>query len=128
MGSTTTQVAEGASEWLRQGKSAEETTTLLKASMTLSKVGAIEASQATELLTSSLNGYKIEAKDAMSVVDKISSIDLEAATSSEELATALARTANVANDSEVSFNKLLGMIGTVSSVTRRSASTIRRSI
>lgn len=96
--------------------------------MTLSKVGAIEASQATELLTSSLNGYKIEAKDAMSVVDKISSIDLEAATSSEELATALARTANVANDSEVSFNKLLGMIGTVSSVTRRSASTIRRSI
>ena len=96
--------------------------------MTLSKVGAMEASQATELLTSSLDGYKIEAKDAMSVVDKISSIDLEAATSSEELATALARTANVANDSEVSFNKLLGMIGTVSSVTRRSASTIRRSI
>lgn len=128
MGSTTTEVAAGASEWLRQGKSAEDTTKLLKASMTLSKVGAIESSQATELLTSSLNGYKIEAEDAMSVVDKISSIDLEAATSSEELATALARTANVANDSEVSFNKLLGMIGTVSSVTRRSASTIRRSI
>ena len=40
--------------------------------MTLSKVGAIESSEATELLTSSLNGYKLEAKDAMSVVDKIS--------------------------------------------------------
>lgn len=128
LGATTTEVAEGAGEWLRQGKTTEETTELLKASMTLSKVGAIESSQATELLTSSLNGYKLEAKDAMSVVDKISAIDLEAATSSEELATALSRTANVANDSNVSFDKLLAMIGTVSSVTRRSASTIRRSI
>ena len=128
LGSTTTEVAAGATEWLRQGKTAEETTKLLRASMTLSKVGAIESSQATELLTSSLNGYKIEAKDAMSVVDKISSIDLEAATSSEELAVALSRTANSANDAGVSFDKLLAMIGTTSSVTRKSASTIRRII
>ena len=95
--------------------------------MTLSKVGAIESSEATELLTSSLNGYKIEAQKAMSVVDKISSIDLAAATSSYELATALARTANSANDAGVSFDKLLAMIGTVSSVTRKSASTIGES-
>ena len=95
--------------------------------MTLSKVGAIESSEATELLTSSLNGYKKEANEAMSVVDKISSIDLAAATSSYELATALARTANSANDAGVSFDKLLAMIGTVSSVTRKSASTIGES-
>ena len=127
MGSTTQEVAEGASEWLRQGKTAEETTQLLKSSMTLSKVGAIESSEATELLTSSLNGYKLEAQDAMTVVDKISSIDLAAATSSYELATALARTANSADDAGVSFDKLLAMIGTVSSVTRKSASTIGES-
>ena len=95
--------------------------------MTLSKVGAIESSQATELLTSALNGYKIEAQDAMSVVDKISSIDLAAATSSEELAVALSRTANSAADAGVSLDKLLAMIGTVSSVTRKSASTIGES-
>ena len=127
MGATTQEIAEGATEWLRQGKTAEETTELLRASMTLSKVGAIESSQATELLTSSLNGYKIAAQDAMSVVDKISSIDLAAATSSEELAVALSRTANSAADAEVSLDKLLGMIGTVSSVTRKSASTIGES-
>lgn len=95
--------------------------------MTLSKVGAIESSEATELLTSSLNGYKVAAEDAMSIVDKISAIDLEAATSSEELAVALARTANSANDAGVSFDKLLAMIGTTSSVTRKSASTIGES-
>lgn len=128
MGATTLEVAEGAGEWLRQGKTTEETTELLKASMTLSKVGAIESSQATELLTSSLNGYKLEAQDAISVVDKISSIDLAAATSSYELATALSRTANSANDANVGFDKLLAMIGTTSSVTRKSAETIRRII
>lgn len=128
MGATTLEVAEGAGEWLRQGKTTEETTELLKASMTLSKVGAIESSQATELLTSSLNGYKLEAQDAISVVDKISSIDLAAATSSYELATALSRTANSASDANVSFDKLLAMIGTTSSVTRKSAETIRRII
>lgn len=128
LGATTQEVAEGASEWLRQGKTTEETTQLLKSSMTLSKVGAMESAEATELLTSSLNGYQFAAKDAMSVVDKISSIDLEAATSSYELATALSRTANSANDAGVSFDKLLAMIGTTSSVTRKSASTIRRII
>lgn len=128
MGATTSEIAAGASEWLRQGKTTEETTQLLKSSMTLSKVGAVESSEATELLTSSLNGYKLEAQDAMSVVDKISAIDLEAATSSYELATALSRTANSANDAGVSFDKLLAMIGTTSSVTRKSASTIRRII
>lgn len=128
LGATTQEVAEGAAEWLRQGKTTEETTQLLQSSMVLSKVGAMEASEATELLTSTLNGYKLEAKDAMAVVDRISSIDLAAATSSYELATALSRTANSAKDAGVTFEKLLAMIGTVSSVTRKSASTIRRII
>ena len=127
MGATTQQVAEGASEWLRQGKSIEETNYLLKSSMTLSKVGAMESAEATELLTSTLNGYKYSAEEAMGIVDKVSAIDMAAATSSEELMTALSRTANSADDAGVSFDKLLAMIGTVSSVTRKSASTIGES-
>lgn len=127
MGATTKEVAEGASEWLRQGKSVEETNQLLKSSMTLSKVGAIESSEATSLLTSTLNGYKMTAEESMGVVDKISAIDMAAATSSEELMVALSRTANSASDAGVSFDKLLSMIATVSSVTRKSASTIGES-
>lgn len=127
MGSTTVDVAEGATEWLRQGKTIEETNQLLEASMTLSKVGAMESAEATELLTSTLNGYKMAAEDAMGVVDKISAIDMAAATSSEELMTALSRTANSADDAGVSFDKLLAMIATTSSVTRKSASTIGES-
>lgn len=127
LGATTTQIANGASEWLRQGKSVEETNQLLEASMVLSKVGAIESSQATELLTSTLNGYKMEAEDAMHVVDAMSKVDLEAATSVEELAVALQSTANMARVNGVGFEELLGMVGSVSEATRRSASVVGNS-
>lgn len=127
LGATTTQIANGASEWLRQGKSIEETNQLLEASMALSKVGAIESSQATELLTSTLNGYKMEAEDAMHVVDAMSKVDLEAATSVEELAVALQSTANMARVNGVGFEELLGMVGSVSEATRRSASVVGNS-
>lgn len=127
LGATTVEVANGASEWLRQGKSVEDTNTLLNASMMMSKVGAIESSKATELLTSTLNGYKMGASEAMHVVDAMSKVDLSAATSVEELATALQSTANMARVNGVSFENLIGMVGAVSEATRRSASVVGNS-
>ncbi len=127
LGATTTEVANGAAEWLRQGKSVAETNQLLESSMILSKVGAIESSQATELLTSTLNGYKKEANEAMHVVDAMSAVDLAAATSVEELAVALQSTANMARVNGVGFEQLLGMVGAVSEATRRSASVVGNS-
>ena len=127
LGATTTEVANGAAEWLRQGKSVAETNQLLESSMVLSKVGAIESSQATELLTSTLNGYKKEANEAMHVVDAMSAVDLAAATSVEELAVALQSTANMARVNGVGFEQLLGMVGAVSEASRRSASVVGNS-
>lgn len=95
--------------------------------MILSKVGAIESSQATELLTSTLNGYKKEANEAMHVVDAMSAVDLAAATSVEELAVALQSTANMARVNGVGFEQLLGMVGAVSEASRRSASVVGNS-
>lgn len=89
LGTTTQEVVNGSLEWLRQGKTAEETSELLKQSTMLSKLGAIEASDATEKLTAVMNGYKLSVEDASNVVDKLVGIDLIAATSTEELATAL---------------------------------------
>ena len=127
LGATTTEVANGAAEWLRQGKSVAETNQLLESSMILSKVGAIESSQATELLTSTLNGYKKEANEAMHVVDAMSAVDLAAATSVEELAVALQSTANMARVNGVGFEQLLGIVGAVSEASRRSASVVGNS-
>lgn len=118
-GATTVEVANGASEWLRQGKTAEETTELLKASLTMSKVGAMEQAEATELLTSTMNGYKMSVEEAMHVVDALSAVDLAAATSVEEIAKAMQKTQNIARTAGVSFEKLVGWIAQVSETTRQ---------
>jgi len=81
MGATTLEVARGSLEFLRQGKTIEETSELVKSSMILSKLGNLEAAQSTEYLTSTLNGFKLEAKDASDIIDKLIVLDNNAATS-----------------------------------------------
>ena len=95
--------------------------------MMLAKLGAIDAAQSTEYLTAILNGFKLEAGDSVGVVDALIAVDNKAATSAAELSQAISRTANIAAESGVSMNKLIGYIATVSSVTRKSASTIGES-
>ena len=124
LGVTTSIVAEGATEWLRQGKTIRDTTELIKQSMILSKTGAMSAAEATQYLTSTMNGYKLSVEDASRVVDVFSKLDMSAATSSKELAIAFSRTANSANDMGVEFEELAAWITTVSETTRRSASTV----
>ena len=124
LGATTSQVAEGSIEWLRQGKTVEETTQLLTASTMLSKLGMMDSAEATEKLTAALNGYKLNANDAIGIVDKLVNIDLIAATSSEELATALQYVSSQANAANISFDKLTALIATASETTRLSAESI----
>lgn len=81
MGATTIQVANGSLEWFRQGKTIEETSELMRSTLILSKLGNLEAAEATEKLTATLNGFKLEAEDASLVVDKIIDLDNQYATS-----------------------------------------------
>ena len=127
MSATTLQVAEGSVEWLRQGKTIGETEELLRASLMMSKLGAVEAADATTYLTSTLNAYGMEAKDATMVVDKLVAVDNIAATSVAELAIAMQRSAVSGRQAGVTFDKLVSYIATVSSVTRRSAENIGES-
>jgi len=124
IGATTIQVAEGAEEWIRAGKTAEEALELTRQSLTLSKLSGMSASESTQALIASLNGYKLAASEAASVVDKLIAVDNKAATSAQELATAISYVSSVANISGVSLDRLVGLIGTVSSVTRLSAETV----
>ena len=127
MSGTVTQVANAANEWLRQGKTAQETTSLIRASMVMSRIGAIDSAEATEYLTSVLNGYKIEVQDVMHVVDAMSQVDIESASSVDDLAIALQRSASTASQAGVSFERLLGYVATVREVTQRSASVVGES-
>lgn len=128
LSTTLTDIAQGADEWLRQGQTMADTTELLRASTVMARVGQMEDAEATEYLTSALKGYKVEAQDAMHVVDALSQVDIESASSVSDLAEAMQRSANVASTAGVDFERLIGYIGTIREVTQRSASVVGESL
>ena len=127
MGVTVETVTDAADEWIRAGLSVADATKALKASLILSTIAQMESADATTYLVAAMNGYNLEASELIDLVDKLSAIDVVAATSSEELATALSYSATSAQLAGISLDKYLGMIATVSETTRQSASTIGNS-
>lgn len=127
MSVTVDTVTDGVNEYLRAGLSAKDTTDALKASLTLSTVGAMSSADATKYLVAAMNAYNLEASELMNVVDKLSAVDIVAATSSEELAEALSLSASSAQLAGIGLDEYLGMIATVSETTRKSASVVGHS-
>ncbi|MBE6700755.1 MAG: phage tail tape measure protein, partial [Ruminococcaceae bacterium] len=127
LGSTTLEVLDASSEWLRQGKTEAETAELIKQSMILSKVGAMDSATATERLTSAMNGYKMAVSDVSGIVDKFTSVDMAAAVSADELAEALSHTASSAYLAGVDIDKIISYITVVEETTRKSASVVGES-
>lgn len=116
LGATTSEVANAAVTWLRQGKTAEEANTLIKDSMMLSKIGMIDSEKAAENLTTAMKGYKVSVEDAVNIVDKLGKLDSTAAVTAGDLATGMSKTAATANDFGVSMDTLLGYLSAVGEV------------
>lgn len=121
---TTTQIAASANEWLRQGYEAGQANELIKASTYLSKLGMIEAGQATTYLTSMIKGFKLEAADAVNIVDKLTAVDMEAAVSAGGIAAAMQNVATTAQLAGLSIDKTIGYLSTMIEVTQRDPSSM----
>ena len=110
LGSTTTQVANAADDWLRSGKSISEANDLIKDSMVLAKIGMMDTGEASEDLMAILNGYQIDASKAIEIISKLGSVDRESASDAGGLAEALSRTASSAKQAGVDIDLLLGIL------------------
>ena len=86
--------------------------------MMLSKLGQMESAEASKALTSAMKGYGVAVEDSVQIVDKLTKVDMEAAASAGDIATAMAETATSAKLSGVSMDKLIGYITTVKEVTQ----------
>lgn len=124
LGATMTEVADAADTWLRQGYSVAETNELIANSMMLSKLGQLSSSDAAKALTSAMKGYKVEVEDSIGIVDKLTAVDMQAAVSAGDIATAMAETAAGADVAGVSMDKLIGYISTVAEVTQDGAESV----
>ena len=127
MGAVTTEVARGADDWLRQGKSIADTNKLVKDSMVLSKVAEIDPETSTKQLTAMMKGYKKTVDEVSQINDALTSIDLAAAVDAGGLAEATSRVAASADIAGVSLNRLLGYEAAVGEASQESMSVIGNS-
>lgn len=124
LSSTTTQITSAADDYLRAGKSMSETQALIKDSIMLSKLGQLESGAATEDLLAVMNGYEMSIEEVGRALDAMVAIDMKAATSAGDIATALKYCASSADVAGLSFNKLAAMIATTQEKTMLSSETI----
>lgn len=111
-------ISKSNTEWLKQGKSIAEAQKLAEDSIILSKVGDLSSEESTKYLTSAMKGFKVEAKDALGIVDQLSAVDMASATDVGGLAEAMSKTAVTAQDAGIEMQRLIGYIATVGEVTQ----------
>ena len=123
-GATTREVAGLATQFMRQGKTTQDALTLTKAAMDAAKVAGISASDSVNYLTTALNGFQMSAKDALLVSDKFASIAANAATSYDEIATALSKVASQANLAGMSIDYTTALLAKGLETTREAPETM----
>lgn len=127
IGATTTDVTDAANTWLRQGYDVSNTNKLIYNSLILSKVGELESADAAKYLTSALKGYNVEAEKSISIIDKLTAIDITSAVDAGGLAEGMSKVATSANLVDISMDKLLGYLAVVGETTQKSMSLVGNS-
>lgn len=122
--STTTQITSAADDYLHAGKTMNEAQALIEDSIMLSKLGQLDSSEATEDLLATMNGFEMSIEEVGEALDAMVAIDMKAATSAGDIATALKYSASSADMAGLTFNKLAAMLGTVQDKTQQSAETV----
>lgn len=128
LGATTLEVSRASLEFFRQGKTVEETAILTTQSIMMSKLANLDAAQSTEYLTSIINGFKLSIEEVPDILSKLISLDNAYATSTGEIALAMQRSSNSAQQAGISLEKLAAFITIISSTTRKSADSIGESM
>ncbi len=95
--------------------------------MVLSKIGMISSAEATSYLTSAMKGFNIEANQSINIIDKLSSVDVESATSAGGIAEAMSRTASSARLAGIEIDRLIGYIALVGEVTQKDMASVGES-
>ena len=92
------------------GVATEDVAQFTKVAAQLAKGGLSDVASSTDLLTTALNAYKIEASEAESISDKLFKTVQLGKTNIPQLASSFGRAATAAAQSGVDINELLGIV------------------
>lgn len=124
LGATTKEVAEVATQFMRQGKTTADALKLTEAAISAAKIAGISATDSVNYLTTALNGFQLSAEQAMRVSDRFAAIAAQSATSYEEIATALSKVAAQANMAGMSIDYTTALLAKGIETTREAPETI----
>lgn len=121
-------VATSATEWMKQGKTIEESNKLAQDSIILSKIGDLSSDDATKTITAAMKSYDLNESQVMDFVDQISAIDMASATDVGGLANAFNEVAANANQAGISTKQLLSYAAVIGETTQEGMSSVGTSL
>jgi TP901 family phage tail tape measure protein len=123
-GATTKEIAEVSTEYMKQGKTIQESLILTEAAVKAAKVARVSVGDSVNYLTTALNGFQLSAEDAMKVSDKFAAVAAASATDYDELAIALSKVASQANLAGMSIDYTTALLTKGLETTREAPETM----
>jgi len=116
--------SKAALEFSRQGLKAEEVLTRTKDALTLARVAGISTANAVDALTSTVNGFAATGVTTSQILNKLVAVEQDFAVGAGDLAEALSRTGQAAQEAGVSLDQLNALVTSAQQSTARGGAVI----
>lgn len=123
LGSTIQQMYEATTLYYQQGLNDSQAMGIANETMKMARIGGLEAADATDKMTAALRGFNMEINEtsAQRVNDVYSNLAAKTASNTEELGTAMQRTASIAASAGMSFEGTAAFLAQAIETTREPA-------
>lgn len=124
LGQATNDVVQASALYYQQGLDTNEVLSLTENTMKLATLASIDFSEATDLMTAALRGFKLEMTEGSHITDVYSELAAHAAANVQEIAVAMNKTAAIANSAGMSFENTAAFLTQMIEATQETASNI----
>lgn len=124
LNTTVSDVTSSMKLFYQQGLNTVEVNRMVEASAIAAALGETSMAEASETLTSIINGYNLSANQAMNVTDKISMVAMVSAADFGELSIAIKKVASSAASAGLDLDHMMGYLGKMIETTREAPTNI----
>ncbi|NDB28021.1 phage tail tape measure protein [archaeon] len=118
------EASKAALEFSRQGLKAEDTLQRTKDALTLTRLAGISTANAVDALTSTVNGFAATGISTTQILNKLVAVEQDYAVGAGDLAEALSRTGQAAQEAGVSLDQLNALVTAAQQSTARGGAVI----
>lgn len=118
------EASKAALEFSRQGLKAEDTLQRTKDALTLTRLAGISTANAVDALTSTVNGFASTGVTTTQILNKLVAVEQDYAVGAGDLAEALSRTGQAAQEAGVSLDQLNALVTSAQQSTARGGAVI----